>query len=154
FSITHVSKRHARSQRVPVLLLSPFLLPGAFYEIAETFDYGDSLAGRLASARHDVWLVDQRRTGLPPGGCESGQGDCGVMVDWDFQTFSTDALFAAALARTLSPHTKLIVGGFSAGSNAALATINRAPHWFSGVFLYEGTFYTEDPVIRDHNVTA
>ncbi len=37
------------------------------------------------------------------------------------------------------------------GANAALATVNRAPREFAGVFLYEGTFFTEDPAIASHN---
>src|SRR5882724_10815086 len=78
FSITHVSKEHGGNAG-PVLLLSPFLLPGQFYEISETGDYAKSAAGELAKAGYDVWLVDQRRTGLAPGSCESGT-DCSAMA--------------------------------------------------------------------------
>lgn len=150
FTITHVSKRSQRADG-SVILLSPFLLPGAFYEISESGGYIESAAGRLAQSSVDVWLVDQRRTGLPPGACESNAADCSVMANWNFDTYSKDALFALKLLRTLNPHHKPVVGGFSAGSNAALATVNRAPNQFSGLFLYEGTFFTEDPTLIQHN---
>jgi len=149
FAITHVSDSHG-GRNGPVLLLSPFLLPGAFYEISEAGPYAKSAAGELAKAGYDVWLVDQRRTRLPIGACESGT-DCSAMATWDFDTFSQDALFALSLLKSFNPHQKPVLGGFSAGSNTALATVNRAPREFAGVFLYEGTFYTEDPAIKAHN---
>jgi hypothetical protein len=157
FSITRVAQRRNTARKArsrPVVLLSPFLLPGAFYEISETGHYADSLAGRLASDHYDVWLVDQRRSDLAPGSCESGAFDCSVMLDWDLYTYSSDALFAAALARSMNHGQKPVLGGFSAGSNVALATINRAPHFFSDLVLYEGTSYTEDPTISEHNLAA
>ena len=149
FAITHVSGRHG-GHAGPVLLLSPFLLPGQFYEISETGEYAKSAAGELAKAGFDVWLVDQRRTGLPVGACESG-ADCSAMAHWDFDAYSQDALFALSLLKSFNPGQKPVVGGFSAGSNAALATVNRAPREFAGVFLYEGTFFTEDAQIAAHN---
>jgi pimeloyl-ACP methyl ester carboxylesterase len=149
FAITHVSATHGGNAG-PVLLLSPFLLPGQFYEISETGEYAKSAAGELAKAGYDVWLVDQRRTGLPVGACEAG-ADCSAMAHWDFDAYSEDALFALSLLKSFNPHQKPVLGGFSAGSNAALATVNRAPREFAGVFLYEGTFFTEDPVITAHN---
>lgn len=151
FAITHVTREHG-AHLGPVLLLSPFLLPGQFYEISETGQYGKSAAGELAKAGFDVWLVDQRRTKLPAGSCESGT-DCSAMAGWNFEAYSEDALFALSLLKAFNPHQKPVLGGFSAGSNAALATVNRAPEEFAGVFLYEGTFYTQDPTIRAHNDT-
>jgi pimeloyl-ACP methyl ester carboxylesterase len=133
--------------------MSPFLLPGAFYEISESGGYAKSAAGRLAESDIDVWLVDQRRTGLAPGACESGSADCSVIGTWDFNAYSSDGLFALSLVKGTHPRKKPVIGGFSAGSNAALATLNRAPQEFSGLFLYEGTFFTEDPVIIAHNDT-
>ncbi|HKO46194.1 MAG TPA: hypothetical protein VJV79_00635 [Polyangiaceae bacterium] len=149
FAITHVSRTHG-GRAGPVLLLSPFSLPGQFYEISETGEYGKSAAGELAKAGYDVWLVDQRRTGLPVGACEAG-ADCSAVAHWNFDAYSSDALFALSLLKSFNPRQKPVVGGFSAGSNAALATVNRAPREFAGVFLYEGTFFTEDPVIASHN---
>jgi len=151
FAITHVRKGHG-ANKGGLLLLSPFSLPGAFYEVTETGDYAKSAAGELAKAGYDVWLVDQRRTRLPAGSCESG-ADCSAMAGWNFDTYSEDALFALSLLKSQHPYDKPVVGGFSAEANAALATVNRAPNEFAGVFLYEGTFYTQDPAIVAHNDT-
>lgn len=150
FSITRVHKKCGRSDGA-LILLSPFLLPGAFYEMSEAGGYAKSAAGRLAQSDLDVWLVDQRRTGLAPGACESGSADCSVLGTWDFDAASLDALFALSLVKGTHPRKKPVIGGFSAGSNAALATLNRAPREFSGLFLYEGTFFTEDPDLIAHN---
>jgi pimeloyl-ACP methyl ester carboxylesterase len=149
FAITHVSKRqggHAGS----LILLSPLQFPGAFYEVSETGEYAKSAAGELAQAGFDVWLVDERHTGLAPGSCESSV-DCSAMAGWDNNAASKDALFALALLRSFDPWERPVLGGFSAGSSAALATINRAPDEFSGLFMYEGTLYTKDPTIAAHN---
>lgn len=154
FSITHVRRRGGHARGAPLVLLSPFALPGAFYEVSETSRYEDSVAGRLATSRHDVWLVDQRRSGLQPGDCESAAVDCSVMLDWNTDTYVSDALLASSWARWLSGGEKPVIGGFSAGANNALATVNRAPHRFSGLFLYEGSFYSEDPVVIEHNEGA
>lgn len=153
FSIIHVSKKHLHFGLYgkPVMLMSPFTLPGEFYEISETGRYVDSAAGQLAQANYNVWLVDQRRTELPPGACEAGVADCSVMAEWGFDALTTDALLALALVKLHHPLSRPVIGGFSAGANTALATVNRAPHAFSGLFLYEGTFYTEDPTLIAHN---
>jgi pimeloyl-ACP methyl ester carboxylesterase len=151
FSITHVSREHGKSAG-SVLLLSPFALPGSFYEISEAGGYAKSAAAELAKVGYDVWLVDQRRTQLPAGACESG-ADCSAMAEWNFDAYSEDALFAASLMKASDPQHKPVVGGFSAGANAALATVNRAPSEFAGLFIYEGTFFTQDAAIRAHNDT-
>jgi len=153
FSITHVRSRTGLlHEKPPVVLLSPFLLPGSFYEVTETGSYLGSAAGKLASDGYDVWLVDERRTGAAPGTCEQGLVDCSVMAEWDFDTLATDGQLALAMARAMHPTMKPVVGGFSAGANAALALVNRAPHAVAGAFLYEGTFHTTDPAIVNHNL--
>lgn len=153
FSITRVQSRSGLSrEKRPVVLLSPFLLPGSFYEITESGNYLGSAAGKLAMDGYDVWLVDQRRTGAAPGACEAGTVDCSAMAEWNFDTYSRDGLLALSMARALHPTMKPVVGGFSAGANAALALVNRAPHLASGLFLYEGSFHTTDPAISSHNL--
>jgi hypothetical protein len=138
-------------EMAPVILLSPFLLPGSFYEITETGAYAQSVAGKLAKDGYDVWLVDERRTALAPGACEQGAADCSVMAEWDFNTLSDDGLLAMAIVKAFHPLRRPVVGGFSAGANSALAVVNRAPHAASGLFLYEGTFFTTDASIVSHN---
>lgn len=154
FAITNVRRGDRCLQsEPPVVLFSPFLLPGSFYEIAESGDYAQSVAGKLAWDGYDVWLVDQRRTGLTPGSCEQGTADCSVVADWGFDTLSNDGLLATMVASWLHPGKKPVIGGFSAGANTAMAVANRAPHAFAGLFLYEGTFYSQDPITVAHNAT-
>lgn len=148
FSIIRVRRRSGPPGH-PLILLSPYALPGEFYEISET-SYARSAAGALARRGYDVWLVDHRHTGLAPGSCESGAIDCSAMAGWDFDAFSSDALFALSLLKTENAE-KPVIGGFSAGANAAIASVNRAPQEFAGLFAYEGTFYTTDPAIVAHN---
>jgi pimeloyl-ACP methyl ester carboxylesterase len=151
FLITHVSRQGQAILGRPLLLLSPFALPGAFYEISETGDYGESAAAQLAEAGADVWLVDQRQTHLPAGSCEANAATCSAMAGWDNNAVADDALFALSLLKAYHPFEKPVVGGFSAGSSGALATVNREPDAFSGVFMYEGTLYNKDPTIAAHN---
>lgn len=155
FSITHVQRNSPCSHADhPIILFSPFLLPGSFYEISEAGNYAQSAAGRLAADGYDVWLVDQRHTSLAPGACESGQADCSVMAEWDFDAFSDDGLLALAAVRLLNPGQKPVIGGFSAGANTATAVVNRAPNEVAGLFLYEGSFTTQDPTIVAHNTAT
>ena len=71
FDIVHVGNRHEGHTR-SLLLLSPFALPGSFYEISETGEYKNSAAGELAQAGYDVWLVDELLTNQTARSCESG----------------------------------------------------------------------------------
>ena len=146
FFITHVTKQGGPPGR-PLLLLSPFALPGAFYEISETGDYSKSAAAELAEAGNDVWLVDQRQTHLAAGTCEANPAACDAMAGWDNNAVAEDALFALQLLRAFNPFEKPVIGGFSAGSSGTLATINKDPDAFSGAFMYEGTLYGTDPTI-------
>src|SRR5690606_15361739 len=77
--------------------------------------------------------------------------DCSPMQDWGVQTAVDDALFVEKLIGWAVPGSKPIVGGLSGGSSAALAAVNQAPKKFSGLFMWEGTLYTDDPDIRDRN---
>lgn len=145
----HSDCRHHRS-RGAVMLLSPFTLPAEFYEISESGRYVRSLAGRLARLNYDLWLVGERQTGLAPGDCESGV-DCSAIGEWNTQAYVDDAVFALSLLRGGDEEIKPAIGGFSAGSNMAMAAVNQMPDEFAGLMMYEGTYYTEDPVQIAHN---
>lgn len=153
FSVKHIRRRDGKVRGAPLVLLSPFTLPGAFYEVSENGHYEDSLAGRLADSKHDIWLVDQRRSRLEPGQCESGAVDCSPMLQWNTDAYVSDALLVSTFAHLLSGK-KPVIGGFSAGASNAIAAVNRAPQRFSGLFAYEGTFYSDDPVVIEHNEGA
>lgn len=153
FSVKHIRRRDGKVRGAPLVLLSPFTLPGAFYEVSENGHYEDSLAGRLADSKHDIWLVDQRRSRLEPGQCESGAVDCSPMLQWNTDAYVSDALLVSTFAHLLSGK-KPVIGGFSAGASNAIAAVNRAPQRFSGLFAYEGTFYSDDTVVIEHNEGA
>lgn len=69
------------------------------------------------------------------------------------ETAIGDALYVERLAHWDNPRVKPVIGGLSGGSSTALATINERPSRFSGLFLWEGTLYTDDPDIRARNAT-
>src|SRR5690606_7999286 len=100
---------------------------------------------------YDVWLVDNRLAAAASGECESGAVDCSAMVDWGVQTAVDDALFVRSLIEFASPRARPVIGGFSGGSSAALATINAQPKEFRGLFLWEGTLVSFDPDIQSRN---
>lgn len=137
----------------PVILLSPFGFPAEFWEAAAPGSaYEDSFGPGLALAGYDVWLVDSRLAAAQPGQCESGAVDCSPMKEWGIDTAVDDALFVAKLAKKeASCGKKPVIGGLSGGSSTALAAINGHPNKFSGLFLWEGTLYTDDPAIRSRN---
>jgi pimeloyl-ACP methyl ester carboxylesterase len=135
----------------PVIMLSPFGFPAEFWEITSEGPYADTFAARLASADYDVWLVDSRIANLPPGSCESGSVDCSPMATWGMDLGIDDAMFVEGLVKAFHPLKKPVIGGFSGGSSAAIAAVDRYPKKFAGLFMWEGTIYTADPAIRARN---
>ncbi len=135
----------------PVILISPYSFPAEFWEITSEDDYSDTYAARVANEGYDVWLVDSRGSTLPPGTCESGAVDCSVMGEWGIDLEVEDAMFVQRLVKTFHPAKKPVVGGLSGGSTTAIAAVNRHPSKFSGLFMWEGTVYTEDPAIHTRN---
>jgi pimeloyl-ACP methyl ester carboxylesterase len=151
FDIVRVRRRAlSRWSDPPVMLIAPFAFPAEFWEIS-TGDYEDGFAQRLALAGYDVWLVDSRVSNVAPGGCESGSVDCSAMASWDQETGIADAMFARKLVTLAHPIRKPVIGGFSGGSSTAMATVNRHPNAFAGLFMWEGTLHSADPAIRARN---
>lgn len=139
------------SEAEPVILLAPFGFPAEFWEQSDDGSYEDAYAPQVALAGHDVWLVDSRLAPAAPGECESGAVDCSRMKDWGVESAVDDALYVRRLIGWEVPGSKPVIGGLSGGSSTALAAVNRAPNRFSGLFLWEGTLYTDDPDIRARN---
>lgn len=134
----------------PLILLSPFAFPAEFWELT-TGDYEESFAAQVALAGYDVWLVDSRLADADPGECESGAVDCSAMADWDQDTAIEDAMFVNTLVRVAHPFKKAVIGGLSGGSSTAIASVDRHPHAFAGLFAWEGSLYVADPAIRARN---
>ena len=141
----------ASSAAEPLILLAPFGFPAEFWEVSDDGSYEDAFAPQVALAGYDVWLVDSRLAPAAPGECESGAVDCSPMQDWGMQTAVDDALFVEKLIGWSVPGSKPVVGGLSGGSSTALAAVNQAPNKFSGLFMWEGTLYTDDPAIQARN---
>jgi pimeloyl-ACP methyl ester carboxylesterase len=151
FAVVRVQKRGlAGLDDPPVILLSPFGFQSEFWELTN-HGYNDSFVARIALAGNDVWLVDNRTAELAPGSCESGAVDCTPLADWGVDTGVDDALYVQKLVKFFHPTQKPVVGGFSGGSSAAMATVDRQPSQFAGLFMWEGTLYTPDPAIRARN---
>ncbi len=134
-----------------IILLAPFGFPAEFWELTDDGSYEDAFAPQLALAGYDVWLVDSRLAAAEPGQCESGELDCSVMVDWGVETAVKDAMYVRQLVRFANPRSRPVIGGFSGGSSTALATINRHPKQFAGLFLWEGTLHSDDPDTQARN---
>ncbi|MFT3922102.1 MAG: hypothetical protein QM778_06180 [Myxococcales bacterium] len=135
----------------PVILISPFSFPAEFWEITSVGAYADTYAARVASAGYDVWLVDSRGSSIAPGSCESGAVDCSPMGQWGIDLSVEDAMFVQRLVKSFTPNKKPVIGGLSGGSTTAIATINKYPSKFSGLFMWEGTIFTEVPAIHTRN---
>jgi pimeloyl-ACP methyl ester carboxylesterase len=134
----------------PVILLAPFAFPAEFWELS-TGDYEDSFGPQVALAGYDVWMVDSRLADIAPGSCESGAVDCSAMAGWTQDAAIADAMFVRALAFVAHPFKKPVIGGLSGGSSTAIATIDRHPNAFAGLFGWEGTLYTDSSAIRARN---
>jgi pimeloyl-ACP methyl ester carboxylesterase len=135
----------------PLILLAPFSFPAEFWELTVSGDYEDAFGPQIALAGYDVWLVDSRVSDVAPGQCESGAVDCSAMAGWDQETAIADAMFTRKLVRFAHPQQKPVIGGFSGGSSTAMATVDRHPRAFAGLFMWEGTLYTANPAIRTRN---
>ncbi len=152
FHVVRVQKAESPARKdPPVILISPYSFPAEFWEITAEDDYADTFAARVADAGYDVWLLDSRGSSLPPGTCESGAVDCSVMAEWGIDLEVDDALFVQRLVHSENPSKKPVIGGLSGGSTTSIAAVNRRHSKFSGLFMWEGTVYSEVPAIHARN---
>jgi pimeloyl-ACP methyl ester carboxylesterase len=153
FDVVRVHKRGLTAiNDPPVILLSPFGFQSEFWEMTQA-GYNDSFVARVALAGYDVWLVDNRSVQIAPGSCESGAVDCAPMAEWGVDAGIADAMYVQKLVKFFHPLKKPVVGGFSGGSTTAIASVDLNPHAFAGLFMWEGTPFTQDPAIRARNAT-
>jgi pimeloyl-ACP methyl ester carboxylesterase len=151
FDVVRVHKHGSSSlDDPPVILLSPFGFQSEFWELTRQ-GYNDSFVARIARAGYDVWLVDNRSVQIAPGSCESGAVDCSPMAEWGIDTGVEDAMYVRHLVQFFHPLKKPVIGGLSGGSSAAIASVDLHPRAFSGLFMWEGTLFTEDPAVRARN---
>lgn len=157
FDVTHVS---APWSRLPMVLVTPLGFGASWYETSE--QYRHTLAGRLALLGVDLYIVEQRRghSGtLPVGSCAGDPAapvpppvDCSPLGAWDFDDQIEDILFVRD--ELVDSRRVPTLGGQWTGGVAALGVVDADPEAFSGLLLWEGTIYTQEPFTLAKNASV
>ena len=152
FLMTEVKKSLPNQAFKGVVFLLPPLGSGfQNYEVGDNGDYNNSFAGFFARRNFVVVGLSQRVQGLTAGSCESGAIDCSPMANWGLQTVLDDATIIRQHIQTNYPGLKVVVGGLSMGSIAALALLNAHPSDYAGAILIDGTIYDTNATVRAIN---
>ena len=153
FTMTKVVKAGLPDEPIKgaVLLLPPLGSGFQNYEATENGDYNNSFVAFFARRNFVVYGYSPRQNGLVAGSCESGAVDCSPMANWGMETIGNDVAYIRAQIGQQFPGLKVVVGGLSMGSIAALAALNTAPNDYAGAILIEGTIHDPDPAVRAVN---
>jgi hypothetical protein len=73
------------------------------------------------------------------------------MADWGLATITSDVSYIRQQIVAAYPDLKIVIGGLSAGSIAAMAAINAQPNDYAGAILIEGTLHDPDANVRAIN---
>ncbi|MEM7051550.1 MAG: alpha/beta hydrolase [Acidobacteriota bacterium] len=130
-----------------LLLTGPLANPFVFWETTEDGRYGRSFAAYFARRGYEIWGYSPRGTLLEQGSCEAGLVDCSVMGDWGIQVMVEDLTFIRGEIEQVHPGRSPVIGGFSLGGAATIATINAHPDDYAGALILEGALYSEDPEV-------
>ncbi|MEW6057467.1 MAG: hypothetical protein AB1540_12715 [Bdellovibrionota bacterium] len=150
FKIVRIREdRQVHTYHGAIILVPGLLNHFGFYEFTSTGDVEDSIAGYLADRKFDVWGISPRETLVESGECATT--DCSVMNTWGLQSLVDDITFIRSQVASVHGSNKPVVGGFSLGAIAALATINAHPNDYKGLLLWEGSLYTTDPAVIQRN---
>lgn len=153
FQMTTVKKADVPNNALQgvVFLLPPLGSGFQHYEVGENGDYNNSFAAFFARRNVAIVGFTPRQYSLIAGSCESAATDCSPMADWGLATVNSDVAHIRQLIATEYPGLKVVVGGLSAGSIAAMAAINAQPNDYAGAILIEGTLHDPDPDVRAIN---
>ena len=153
FLMTSVKKADVPNNALQgvVLLLPPLGSGFANYEATETGDYNNSFAAFFARRNLAVVGYTPRQHTLIAGSCESGAINCAPMADWGLATITSDVSHIRGEIAAAFPGLKVVIGGLSMGSVAAMAAINAQPNDYAGALLIEGTLHDPDPAVRAIN---
>ena len=153
FQMTSVKKAELPNHALKgvVLLLPPLGSGFQNFEVGENGDYNNSFVGFFARRNIAVVGFSPRQYSLTAGSCESGAVDCSPMADWGLATVSSDVSHIRQQIATEFPGLKVVVGGLSMGSIAAMAAINAQPNDYAGAILIEGTLHDPDANVRAIN---
>jgi len=135
-----------------LLVLGPLANRFDFFETDEHGIYARSFGAFFAALGWEVWGYSPRGTGLAAGACESGAADCAPMADWGLAAFVDDVAFIRDRIAARHPGIEPVLGGYSLGGAAVIATLNAHPDDYAAAFVVEGALYSEDPEILDRNV--
>ena len=153
FLMTSVKKADVPNNALQgvVLLLPPLGSGFANYEATETGDYNNSFVAFFARRNLAVVGYTPRQHALIAGSCESGAINCAPMADWGLATITSDVSHIRGEIAAAFPGLKVVIGGLSMGSVAAMAAINAQPNDYAGALLIEGTLHDPDPAVRAIN---
>lgn len=152
FFVTTVDKPKPNTTLKGVIVLLPPLGSGfQNYEATTDGDYNNSFAGFFARRNWAVVGYSRRDTGITAGSCESGAIDCSPMADWGLQTMVDDIAYIRQYVAQEYPGFTPKIGGLSAGSIAAMASLNVSPDDYSGAILIEGSIHDTDPAVQAIN---
>lgn len=153
FSMTRVVKSGLPDVAVKgaVVLLPPLGSGFQNYEATGTGDYNDSFVAFFARRNFVIYGYSPRQNDLVAGSCESGAIDCSPMADWGLETIGNDVEYIRQQIALQYPDLKVVIGGLSMGSIAAMAALNEHPNDYAGAILIEGTVHDPDPAVRAAN---
>lgn len=153
FRMTEVTKSGLPSVALKgVILLLPPLGSGFHnYEATAEGDYNKSFVAFFARRNFAVFGYSPRQHGLIAGSCESGVINCAPMADWGLATISSDVSHIRQQIGIKYPGLKVVAGGLSMGSIAAMAALNAQPNDYAGAILIEGTIHDTDANVRAIN---
>ena len=150
FTIHRVKKPNAE-KRGTVLLLPSLGNSFAMYEVTENNNYQHSFAGILAKKGFVVYGYSTREKGINAGECGISI-DCTPMLDWGLQTIVNDIEFIRTQIASDYPGLPPVIGGLSLGSIASLAVVNDNPAGYAGLIAWEGSIYSDDSAVQNHNL--
>ncbi|HEX5873797.1 MAG TPA: hypothetical protein VFY60_04055 [Pyrinomonadaceae bacterium] len=153
FRMTEVTKSGlpAGALKGVILLLPPLGSGFHNYEASEDGDYNKSFVAFFARRNFAVVGYSPRQHGLTAGSCESGVINCSPMADWGLATISNDVSHIRQQISLKYPGLKVVAGGLSMGSIAAMAALNAQPNDYEGAILIEGTLHDPDANVRAIN---
>ncbi|WP_422381262.1 hypothetical protein [Marinicellulosiphila megalodicopiae] len=143
--------KHKHKKALPIVILaSSFNVTIDHLSISSTGKYLDSFEAVLAKAGFEVWVIEDRMLFGDASICE--QNDCSIMQTWGLDQRVEDI-------KWLKDHVinagnqEVVVGGITGGGMAAIATVNRYPDDFVGVFS-TGALYSNDIETQIHNMQS
>ncbi|MEM7307272.1 MAG: hypothetical protein AAF682_11410 [Planctomycetota bacterium] len=132
-------------------LVAPHLA-GRFESLETGPNYMSSFVGHLLREGHQVWGFDNRGTQLTAEDCADPAVQA-LVGTWGLEALVHDATLVRDLMDVswLFPPGKVVLGGQSLGAITSLMTVNAHPGRYDGLFLNEGTIFSQQPAVAGDN---